>query len=552
MLTYIKELAIIPPDPCEKLAVVVTYNRKEFVSKWLKAWNNAEHYGVKLAVIHTFEGDKPKQDEMENILQYKPTYYIPVHNSILRDFGPLMMVLKNLTELPNWKYLFWFTDDMLPMRRTFLRPFVEKIILPDVGLVAQCYEPKTTSGGGGHIRTIAYATKREVTDKLKLPDPKTHGGNCGFAFEYHAGSHILEQVTNLGYRFELAHGGLPDSLGYQHWTSFLDWMWDCHLLGSWTEYLDVYEEQFKSIQRIEHASGKIETLLSIGECEKRTLSQKKLSFLIEASYLSSSCDFATCIASILNNFPNKYLEEIIIGIHGNDDNVLDQKQIIVQEIKRNCSTIPISFIRTSNGTKSSIIKDQLVLMCKSESYALLDDTVKIEKGDWEKHMDNFFSNDNLAIICWQRNNATKLKCENEKMQMPSISDKFIICKKHIMKEINASWENYEIEFKFGISNFVSYKKFIQWHEKNKSIIGRLPEEEKYFKKIVLKSGSFVIDKIINNNYTIDKIDAEMIVEIKESNCGVFRHTEINNGRFIINIKNIIEMEKLNSQEQVTS
>ena len=551
MLTYIKELAIIPPDPCEKLAVVVTYNRKEFVSKWLKAWNNAEHYGVKLAVIHTFEGDKPNQDEMENILQYKPTYYIPVHNSILRDFGPLMMVLKNLTELPNWEYLFWFTDDMLPMRRTFLRPFVEKIIAPDVGLVAQCYEPKTTSGGGGHIRTIAYATKREVTDKLKLPDPKIHGGNCGFAFEYHAGSHILEQVTNLGYRFELAHGGLPDSLGYQHWTSFLDWMWDCHLLGSWTEYWDVYEEQFKSIQRIENASGKIETLLSIGECEKRTLSQKKLSFLIEYSYFSSSCDFVTCIASILNNFPNKYLEEIIIGIHGNDEDVLDQKQIILQEIKKNCSTIPISFIRTSNGTKSSIIKDQLVLMCKSESYALLDDTVKIEKGDWEKHIDNFFSNDNLAIICWQRNNATKLKCENEKMQMPSISDKFIICKKHIMKEINASWEDYEIEFKFGISNFVSYKKFIQWHEKNKNIIGRLPEEDKYFEKIVLKSGSFVIDKIINNNYEIDKIDAEMIVEINESDCGIFRNTEIKNN-FFVNIKNIIEMENLNSQEQVTS
>jgi hypothetical protein len=121
-----------------------------------------------------------------------------------------------------------------------------------------------------------------------------------------------------------------------------------------------------------------------------------------------------------------------------------------------------------------------------------------------------------------------------------------------MKEINASWEDYEIEFKFGISNFVSYKKFIEWHEKNKNIIGRLPEEDKYFEKIVLKSGSFVIDKIINNNYEIDKIDAEMIVEIKESNCGVFRHTEINNSNFIVNIKNIIEMEKLNSQEQVIS
>ena len=515
MFTYIKELAIIPQGPCEKLAVVVTYNRKEFVSKWLKAWNNAEHYGVKLAVIHTFEGDKPQQDEMENILQYKPTYYIPAHNSILRDFGPLVMVLRNLADLPDWEYLFWFTDDMLPMRRTFLRPFVEKIAKPDVGLVAQCYEPKK-GNYAAHVRTVAYATKREITDKLELPDPETHKKNCGYAFEHYEGSNILEQVIKLGYRFELAHGANIDSSNYQHWTSFLDWMWDCDLTGSWTEYWDVYEDQFKTIQGLENVSGKIETLLSIGECEKRTSSQRKVSFLIESSHLSSSCDFETCVASVLKNFPNEYLGEIIIGIHGNDDDVLNRKQEVAQEIKKNCSIIPISFIRTSSATKSSTMKDQLALMCKSESYALLDDTVKIAEGDWGKHMDDFFSNDNLAIVCWRRNKATELTCENEKMQIPSISDRFMMCKKHILKEINASWEGYELEFKFGISNFVNYRKFIQWHEKNKNIIDKLPEENKYFEKIELKSGSFVIDKIINNNYAIEKIDEEMVVEINPS------------------------------------
>ena len=43
----------------------------------------------------------------------------------------------------------------------------------------------------------------------------------------------------------------------------------------------------------------------------------------------------------------------------------------------------------------------------------------------------------------------------------------------------------------------------------------------------------------------------MIVEINESDCGIFRNTEIKNN-FFVNIKNIIEMEKLNSQEQVIS
>ena len=79
--------------PCEKLAVIVTHDRQEFVSKWLRAWNNAEHYGVKIAVIHAFDGKRPKQEEVDNILQHKPDFYVPIHNTPLKDFGALVMVL---------------------------------------------------------------------------------------------------------------------------------------------------------------------------------------------------------------------------------------------------------------------------------------------------------------------------------------------------------------------------------------------------------------------------------------------------------------------------
>lgn len=535
------EYAIIPKIECKKLVVVVTYNRMKFIDKWLRAYNNAEKYGTKIAVIHAFDGDKPHQEEMDNILKHKPDFYIPIFNSPLRDFSGLVMVCKNLVPLPKWDHLFWFTDDMLPMRRTFLRPFVEKLEKPNTGLVAQCYEPKTTTNSGGHIRTVAYATKRIITEKFEFPTYETFDPRCGHEFEF-GKNHIMKQVQKLGYDVELAHSS-PEADNYQHWTSFLDWMWDCHLLESWKEYWDIYEEQFKPIQRLENVSGKVETVLSQGECEKIILNQNKVSFLIQ-SLSSSSENLHICLTSIKNNFPANYFGEIIISINNQNQQLNDEKEEVIKNFKKE-NAIDISLLKLTGDFKQSIIKDQLVLMCKNAIYAILDDSIKILDGNWSHQLETFLSNEKSAILC-HNDNATKIKIDNNTLILPTISDKLVFCKKSLLKELSASWENYDINFKFGIGNFVSYKKFMQWQEKHKNIIGKIPEENNVFDAIELKSGSFVVDKILTNGYTIQKIDTNLICDISN----VIRNADKNETVFV-NVNNIIEKEEA-CQEQVVS
>lgn len=538
MLSYHKEYAILPEINCQKLVVVVTYNRMKFIDKWLKAYNNAEKFGTKIAVIHAFDGDKPHNEERENILKYNPDFYIPIFNTPLRDFAALVMVCKNIIPLPAWEHIFWFTDDMLPMRRMFLKPFVEKLKNEKTGLVAQCYEPKTTTNAGGHIRTVAYATKRCIADKFEFPKYENFDPRCGHEFEF-GKNHIMKQVLKLGYQVELAHSA-PEADNYQHWTSFLDWMWDCHLLESWKEYWDIYEEQFKPVQRLENVNGKTETILSIGECEKRTLLKEKVTFLIHSKSIKSH-DLNVCLDSIENNFPRNLIHEIIISLHNSENNNTKEKEIIIEK-HRGCK---ITSITTKGSYKESVVKDQMVLMCNSELFVLMDDSIQIEKCDWENLLLSFQENDKSAILCFN-NNPTKIKQENNIFILPAINDKFMLCKKSILKEIGASWESYEIMFKFGIGNFTSYKKFISWQEKNKTILGCIPEEDKIFDGIILKSGSFVVDKILNNNYSIEKIEQNLTSEISS----VVRNIEKSESVFVT-VNKILDKDII-SQEQAVS
>jgi hypothetical protein len=270
---------------CERLVCLVTHNRKNFVDLWLKAWNNADKCGAKIAVLHAFDGEEPDESERQNILKHLPDFYVPFKNTKLRDMQALYLVLSDQAGLPDWDYLFWFTDDMLPMRRSFLKPFVNKISEPSVGLVAQCYEPRTIQGGGEHIRTVAYAINKDVGKRLRLPavgreEDRGHMFEHGIPGVYE--DHILKQIKRMGYGFKLCHSE-PESPNYLHWTSFLDWMWDCHLLGTWTDMWSVYESQFERHQPWDGLGSRADCLLSVKEFEERSSLKGKVCAIVPTS-----------------------------------------------------------------------------------------------------------------------------------------------------------------------------------------------------------------------------------------------------------------------------
>lgn len=525
MFKIFKELAIIPQIACDKLAVVVTYNRKEFIEKWLRAWNNAEHYGVDLAVVHTFDGERPEGDEVENILRFKPTFYIPIHNTILRDYGPLVMVLRNMAELPKWQHLFWFTDDMMPMRRSFLKPFVEKISKKNVGLVAQCYEPKTTSGGGGHIRTIAYATKREVTDRLKLPDPAIHKNDCGYVFEYKE-NHILQQVIGLGYKFELCHSD-PESSNYQHWTSYLDWMWDCHLLGHWSEYWDVYEEQFNPIQKIDGCSGSTATIMTQGEIESRSLKPKKTTVILTTN-ISEFKKFSLCLVSILANTRNNHdIEEIIVNISGpdkkNQESILqDNKQYfldIISCLEIGESKKKITVIRSWKTLTHGKMIEQAIAHVDTENYLVVQDNMALISDMINDEIINF-TNESSIVKMWKKTSCESFAINDGWIKTPNTCSSLTLCKAPAMRESHASWVDYSVDMEFHVGNFVSHKKFLMEHQNLPDSLKN--QSDKPFFGIDMPSGTFVRDKIRKNfswfetgvaedmnDWTNERFDAEV-------------------------------------------
>ena len=502
MLNYFENHAKISEGECKKLAVVITYNRAKIVGKWLRAWNNAEHYGYKLAVIHACDKETPNKQEMENILSYNPDFYLPIKNTPLRDFGALAMLHDNMLPLPEWEHIVIFTDDMLPMRRTFLRPFAEKIATSNVGLVAQCYEPKRTNGSGGHIRTVAYALKREVMNMLELPFWRGMHQGCGHQFEWDSDNHVMNQVMSMGYDVELCHSRI-EADDYQHWTSFLDWMWDCHLLETWTEYWDVYEEQFNPIQRLENYETRIGTLLSLGELCASTEASGKISVLIPCTSDSPRDLVASSLSALARCSPDK-IDRIIIGIGGSNEDANGEKHRFADDLA--AAGIPVSTVRTHGDTDEGSVIDQLVSLSRSELYMVLMNGCMVTHKRWEVELDEFRKDGGKMMLC---SSVNPTAASGSSLVLPHPQHSFAVCKKKPLADKGASWRSFALPMDFYIGNFVSYSKFVK-HMSSRGLLGPGFPEDTKFDRLEAPIGTMVLDKATHAQSGVSIISESMV------------------------------------------
>lgn len=518
-----------------KLVCVVTFDRKDCIDRWLRAWNSANKYGAKIAVLHACLGEVPDEDQKSNILKHNPDFYVPFFNTKLRDMEALIMVLQNRAKLPEWKYLFWFTDDMLPMRREFIKPFVEKIQIPNVGLVAQCYEPKTIEGRGAHIRTVAYAITRDVASRIKFPQegPEEHRP---YLFEHGKigvyEDHILNQVLSMGYDFKLCHSE-PESKKYLHWTSFLDWMWDCHLLGHWEEYWKVYEDQF-NMDKWEGVSVRKETVLSVRQCEDYANMPNKVCSIIPTSVAHINY-LLWSIFSLLLRSDSDVLHHIIVGINGpdsrtGDPGLQDLKQRFLEELRNlkwQGRDMPITIVRTWSRIGHAQTIEQCICWVHTEFYISMHDDVIIIDKKWQERMGDFKIDKRLAINNWGKFFSTKLKHKNDinSLDLPHVNSTFSICKKSILREINASWIGYHLPMKFKIGNFVNYDEFIKFHKENNSLaydlapMETIPKEDAEFDIYSMDIGGNIFIELVNNDYNYKEFYDESIVHFVAKSWG---------------------------------
>lgn len=537
---------------CEKLVVVVTYNRKELISKWLRAWHNADKCGAKIAVLHSYDGDEPAQDEMENILNGKPDFYIPFKNSDLRDMQAFLLVTQDRARLPDWRYLFWFTDDCMPMRREFLRPFVEKIQIPTVGLVAQCYEPRPKEYSGDavlpHIRTIGYAIRREAADKLVFP---TIGFEKERPYLFEHGrkgfyeDHILNQVLKNGFKFKLAHSNtvvtreVDSSSDYVHWTDVLDWMWDCHLFANGTnfgkkplsgdDYWRIFERQFHPDEDIDEY-----TLFSPKACEEMTLIPKKVCAIMPTFSAPMNC-FMWAVFSLMLRSDPRELEHLIVGINGPDSRdpnpagcpLQDKKQAFIEDL-RNVSTWDhpgmfnpgaITLIRTWSRIGHSQMLEQCINWVHTEFYLSIHDDVVVLDKDWGKSVADFKDERLVAKTCSGGTGLgavllRRMQKVGNTFELPHFNTIFTLCSKPRMRMINANWVGYHMKKKFRISDFTDYDEFMERHKELGSMEVLHPElsikTDQEYEACSMDIGTFVYSQIARNNMKVSEFAPETI------------------------------------------
>ena len=561
--------AIVDPEgKCENLVCVVTYNRKELISKWLKAWNNAEKFGAKIAVFHAFDGESPPQEETYNILAGKPDYYVPFHNTKLRDMQAFILAISDRAMLPEWNFMFWFTDDCIPMRKDFLRPFYEKINMPNVGLVAKCFEPRPNNYDGDailpHIRTIAYALRREAANHLSFP---TVGPESDRPYLFEHGrkdfyeDHILNQVMNAGFKFMTAHCDAdltrekdPPS-NYVHWIDTMTWMWDCHLFENGTnfgghvitaeDYWRIYERQF-----VPEDDKDDLTIFSSKFCEKSTLVPKKICAIVPTFSSPMNCFMWSVFSLLLRSRPSE-LEHIIIGINGPDSRdpnpngcpLQDRKQRFVEELRgirvwdRGDMLNPgaVTLIRTWSRIGHSQMLEQCINWVHTEYYLCMHDDVVVMDRNWSQGVSEFESDPKLVMLTWGSPLMCKMQNNHGTLDMPHMNTIFTICNKPLMKMMDASWIGYHLDKKFRISDLEDFNKVTELQDR----LGSLEKEhpsltirgDMQFEHCSLDIGSFVYPKIKKFGLRIGSLPESCIghfggVSWRNSDVAYAHHPEV--------------------------
>lgn len=233
-------------------------------TEWFKTWANADRMGATLAVIHNIDQDEKDGAAglaMVEDLRTKcdtPVDYYPRKNEG-RDIAAMQrafdIFLRSRADI-----LYWSTDDALPMRRDFLKFFVEPFNTnPKLGLVCNYYvHAGYYPNMRAHARTVSFAISRPAATRVVFPPSLATKDLC-YEFEYGA-YNLLEQVTT---EWVSPEGVVQQAAPFEFavvcgdkmrpWYACNDVVWDCDEIraGVWwdwrrrQDHWALYEEQFK-------------------------------------------------------------------------------------------------------------------------------------------------------------------------------------------------------------------------------------------------------------------------------------------------------------------
>jgi hypothetical protein len=151
----------------------------------------SETTGAQLVIIHNYEN----QSSWQSYQKYCNTQcikYIP-RNNVGFDIGAFQDVcLNRLNGFPEFDYLLWCTDDNIPMRKDFIRQFLDKFTR-DIGCVAMQLSKEVKP----HIRTTGFMVSKSTMDNLTFPRETILTKDDCYQFEHRSKNNFLDQIIKL-------------------------------------------------------------------------------------------------------------------------------------------------------------------------------------------------------------------------------------------------------------------------------------------------------------------------------------------------------------------
>lgn len=162
--------------------VIVVFNRHENIKRWLACWQQCEQKG-ELIVIHNYDG----RETIKELCEQAGVKYIRRENKGF-DIGAFQDVcLERLSGFyNNWDQILWCTDDIFPMTKDFITPYLKD------GIVCTDLSPYVKT----HIRTTGFKIDKETSLKIKFDEIRTKE-DC-YQFEHRGRNAFYEQMISLG------------------------------------------------------------------------------------------------------------------------------------------------------------------------------------------------------------------------------------------------------------------------------------------------------------------------------------------------------------------
>lgn len=176
------------------IIAVVVYDRFDNIEEWIRCYKMSIKDNSELIIIHNIKNEADMVT-CRNICLRENIKYV-CRGNIGYDIGALQDVFnERLIGFPNnWDYLLWATDDYMPMKKTFITDFLDKLQDSDIGIVCTELAKEVKL----HIRTSGFIISKDISRKIKFPAEQiTTKAHC-YEFEHRNSNSFLEQINEIG------------------------------------------------------------------------------------------------------------------------------------------------------------------------------------------------------------------------------------------------------------------------------------------------------------------------------------------------------------------